>query len=177
MRRCSCSPPPRPIRSRSAGGAVTHSACSWLSRACALTHAGALDRQQRPQSAADTAGARRREPFRGQHALGRGQRVDAIGLARPALAPARTLDLEDAKALAFEVLAEPGPVAAGTLDPDHDVVAERSRPSDQLAVSDRARFDRELPEQLTELIEGTHDMGVLVGVDPDCDHRFPPHPR
>jgi GTP cyclohydrolase I len=47
-------------------------------------------------------------------------------------------------------------------------------PALQLGVAGRARRERELAEQLSELVDRDRVVARLVGVNPDCDHHFLP---
>ena len=64
----------------------------------------------------------------GEHLFGRKQRVDLVGLPAPAVLATRPLDLDDPDPLGEQKLAQPGAVAAGALDPDHDVILECPQP-------------------------------------------------
>jgi hypothetical protein len=78
----------------------------------------------------------------------------------------------------LQVLAEPGAPAAGALDPEHDFLSlsgEAVSPARELAVAGCVRIDRELSEELSELVERYRDMALLMGVYPNCDHRPSPH--
>ena len=102
----------------------------------------------------------------------RQQRVEAIPLPRPSITSTRTLDLHHAHPGRLQVLAEAGAIAAGTLDPDHDVAAHARQPGDELAVSGHRRRHHDLAQQLPQLAQRDRDMLILVGVHPDCDHPY-----
>jgi hypothetical protein len=74
----------------------------------------------------------------------------------------------------LQVLAEPGAAAAGAFDPEDEpmlLLVHALRPALQFNVAGRGRRKRELAEQLPERVERHRAMAVLVGVDPECDHR------
>jgi hypothetical protein len=160
------------MRSRSTIGAVAFSAWSWLSR---RVRSATAERRatSSARSAESPAAARRRGVVAAERALGRGERVDAIGLAGASLAATRTLDLDDGVAGALQVLAQAGAPAARTFDPEDQrlLLAEALGPALQLGVAGGARRERQLVEHLTERVERHGPVALLVGVDPDRDHR------
>jgi hypothetical protein len=72
----------------------------------------------------------------------------------------------------LQVLAQTSAPAAGTLDPEPELlrVAELLGPQLQLDIADGGRRKRELREHLSEMVERDGVVALLVGVDPDCDH-------
>src|SRR5205823_12728186 len=108
-----------------------------------LGHARAVGDQQRRERPPGAASARRREPLAGEHLARRDQRVELVRLPPPAVLALRALDLDDTEPLGQQVLAQPDAVAAGALDPDHDIVAEPAKPVAEAAITVQARRDRE----------------------------------
>jgi hypothetical protein len=86
---------------------------------------GAPNVQQRPQRGERPAPSWRREVLASEYALGRGERVDAVGLPHAALRPPRTFDLDDGVAGVLQMLAQTGAPAAGALDAKIESEAKR----------------------------------------------------
>ena len=82
------------------------------------------------------------------------------------------MNLHDGDPLGEQKLAQAGAVAAGTLDPDHDVIVECPQPPEQLEVAVQVRLDLKPAENLAEPVERFRDVLVLVRVHAHCDHRF-----
>jgi len=74
------------------------------------------------------------------------------------------------------VLAQTRAPAAGAFEPEYEPARldEVLSPVLQLGIASRGRGDRELCEQLPDLVERDRVVALLVGVDPDCDHRLLP---
>jgi hypothetical protein len=135
---------------------------------------GAPNVQQRPQRRERPAPAWRREVLASEYALGRGERVDAVGLPHAALRPPRTFDLDDGVAGVLQVLAETGAPAACSLDAEHEPiqVAVALGPTLQLGITGSRRRELELAQDLAKRVQRHRAVALLVGVDPDCDHRY-----
>jgi hypothetical protein len=131
------------------------------------------DLQQCPQRGESPAAAGGRELLADEHVLGRGERVDAVGLPGAALRPPRTFDLDHGVAGALQVFAETGAPAAGSLDAEHELiqVAVALGPALQLGIAGGRRRERRLAEHLTERVQRHREVALLVGIDSDCDHR------
>jgi hypothetical protein len=74
----------------------------------------------------------------------------------------------------LEVLAETGAPAAGSLDAEHEPIrfAVALGPLLQLGIAGGSRRERQLAQQLAERVDRHRAVALLVGVDPDCDHRY-----
>jgi hypothetical protein len=124
--------------------------------------------------------ARGRGALADEHALGGRKCVDAIGLARASITPARTLHLDDHAAAALQVLAQARTPATRALDPEHDLLRvwrETRSPTFELAIPRGAHVDDELAQQLPELVEHHREVTLLVRIYPDCDHCILRIPR
>lgn len=91
-----------------------------------------------------------------------------------ALRPPRTFDLKDGVTGVLELLAEPGAPAAGSLDAEHEPirVIVALGPLLELGIAGGRRRERELAQDLAERVERHRAVALLVGVDPDCNHRY-----
>ena len=71
------------------------------------------------------------------------------------------------------MLAQPGAPAAVTLDSEHQltIASEDLSPLLQLVIAGRGGLEGELGEHLSEVAECDGVVALLVGVDPDCNHR------
>jgi hypothetical protein len=71
------------------------------------------------------------------------------------------------------VFAQPGAPAAGSLDAEHELIqlAVALGPTLQLGIAGGRRRELELAQQLAERVDRDRVVALLVGVDPDCDHR------
>jgi hypothetical protein len=134
---------------------------------------GASGDEQRPERGENSAAARRRDVLAAKGALGRCKRVDAIGLAGASLASTRTFDLDDGVTGALQVLAEAGAPTARAFDPEDErlLLVPALGLALQLGVAGGARREPQLAEHLTGRVERHGEVALLVGVDPDCDHR------
>jgi hypothetical protein len=81
----------------------------------------------------------------------------------------RALDLNDRQPTGPEPAREPGPIAAGPLDPDLLDHPERLRPRHQLGKAGRGRRDTPRTQASTELVERHPDMEIGVRIDADRD--------
>jgi hypothetical protein len=105
--------------------------------------------------------------------LGGRERVDAVRLARAALCAPGTFHLDDGMPGALKVLAQTGAPAAGSLDAERKPirVAVALGPLLKLGVSGGVRREAQVAQDLAEPVDGHRIVALLVGVDPDCDHR------
>jgi hypothetical protein len=74
----------------------------------------------------------------------------------------------------LQVLAQTGAPTAGSLDAEREPIRAivALGPLLQLGVTGGSRRERELAQQLAERVDRHRAMALLVGVDPDCDHRY-----
>lgn len=70
---------------------------------------------------------------------------------------------------------EPGAVAAGSLDPDPQIIAKPHKPRREPLVSVLVGRHGEFVEYLSEPVQCYGDVLVLVRVHSRCDHELPPH--
>ena len=99
-----------------------------------------------------------------------GYRVGGIGLADPASGTTvRLVDLDDLDPAAGQVTGQAGTVGACPLDTDLDDVAVLGKPAEQVVVSHPGGGKGRVPEQTTEVIQGSGGVGVGVGIDPASD--------
>lgn len=85
-----------------------------------------------------------------------------------------TVDLDDPVAGATQERGQPGAVGPAALDPELDLAAftaQVTRPPPQLGVTSPADWDRDLPDNGTDLVQRDRDMDVLVGIDTHNDAR------
>lgn len=146
----------------------------FVEHAHALPHARAVGDQQRRQRLAGAAAAGCREAVAGEHPARCDQRVELIGLAAPAaLRAPRSLDLDDTDpdCVREQVLAQPRAIAAGTLDPDHDLPRQARGPLGELGIAAPGSADRALTDDLAAVIERADRVLVFVSIDAKCDHR------
>jgi hypothetical protein len=75
---------------------------------------------------------------------------------------------------ALELLAEAGAPAAGSLDAEHELtrVIVALGPPPELGIAGGRRRELDLAQDLAERVDGHRAVVLLVGVDPDCDHRY-----
>jgi hypothetical protein len=74
---------------------------------------------------------------------------------------------------ALQVLTKASTPAAGPLDAEHEPirVAVARGPALQIGIAGGRRRERKLAEDFTERVKRHGAVALLVGVDPDCDHR------
>ena len=112
-------------------------------------------------------GLSREDRPRGRFGIGRVRRA-----APPAPPAIRSVDLDHLHVLRSEVPAQPGPVAAGSFDPDPLDRPEATQPGQESAIADRRRRELRRPEKAAGLAHRRGRMDLLVGIDPAEDRAL-----